>query len=712
MSVPPSPDVPSSRRHALLIVTVALAVRLLHLWQLSATPFATVLMGDALSYDTWARTLADGDWWGTEVFYQAPLYPYLLGLIYAVFGADPMHARLVQALLGAGSSVMLGTAVRWLIGPRAGLVAGLLLALYAPGIFLDSLLQKSAVDVACVTLIMLAVAALVTRRSGALAWWGLLGLAVGALALTRENALVWIAVLAAWALVGAEARATGRLRVVSVYLAGVLLLLGPVAYRNYLIGGEWFVTTAQFGPNFYIGNHAGADGSYVSLRPGRGSPEFERRDATDLAQQAQGRTLSPAEVSAYWRDEALAFIVREPAAWAALMARKALLLINAREAVDTEAQESYAEWSWPLRMLGPVMHPGVLLPLAAVGAWGLWPTRRRFHVLALLGATLAGATLAFYVLARYRYPLVPFLIVPAAAALADLARLRNRRSNARGQAVAVGAAALLLALLAHWPLLPPDRSRAITENNLGAALHELGRDAEAATRLRRAIAIRSDYVPAYGNLGVSLRALGEGDAAIEVYRQGLALAPDDGDLHYNLANALLARGRAEEAAGHLRAAARGRSDSAGVHNNLGLALYTQGRLAEAVREFELAVALEPSSARAHLNLGKVLADLGRGAEALGHLRTAVTLAPDDADAQYDLGVFLLEQEQYAGAVTALSAAITARPGYAEAHNNLGIALASAGKLPEAIAQFEQALRLDPALADARTNLALAKRVSR
>ena len=463
MSVPPSPDVPSARRHALLIVTVALAVRLLHLWQLSATPFATVLMGDALSYDTWARTLADGDWWGTEVFYQAPLYPYLLGLIYAVFGADPMHARLVQALLGAGSSVMLGTAVRWLIGPRAGLVAGLLLALYAPGIFLDSLLQKSAVDVACVTLIMLAVAALVTRRSGALAWWGLLGLAVGALALTRENALVWIAVLAAWAFVGAEARAIGRLRVVSVYLAGVLLLLGPVAYRNYLIGGEWFVTTAQFGPNFYIGNHAGADGSYVSLRPGRGSPEFERRDATDLAQQAQGRTLSPAEVSAYWRDEALAFIVREPAAWAALMARKALLLINAREAVDTEAQESYAEWSWPLRMLGPVTHPGVLLPLVAVGAWGLWPTRRRFHVLALLGATLAGATLAFYVLARYRYPLVPFLIVPAAAALADLARLRNLRSNARGQAVAVGAVALLLALLAHWPLLPPDRSRAITE---------------------------------------------------------------------------------------------------------------------------------------------------------------------------------------------------------------------------------------------------------
>ena len=48
------------RRHLLIVGGTALAVRLLHLWQLSATPFATVLMGDALSYDTWARGLADG----------------------------------------------------------------------------------------------------------------------------------------------------------------------------------------------------------------------------------------------------------------------------------------------------------------------------------------------------------------------------------------------------------------------------------------------------------------------------------------------------------------------------------------------------------------------------------------------------------------------------------------------------------------------------
>jgi hypothetical protein len=52
---------------------------------MAGTPHFTVL-GDARGYDQWAQRLADGDWIGTEVFYQAPLYPYFLGVIYAVAG--------------------------------------------------------------------------------------------------------------------------------------------------------------------------------------------------------------------------------------------------------------------------------------------------------------------------------------------------------------------------------------------------------------------------------------------------------------------------------------------------------------------------------------------------------------------------------------------------------------------------------------------------
>ena len=53
--------------------------------------------------------------------------------------------------------------------------------------------------------------------------------------------------------------------------------------RNRVVAGEFHLTTSQLGPNFYIGNHPGADGSYRPLSFGRGDALREREDATRLA---------------------------------------------------------------------------------------------------------------------------------------------------------------------------------------------------------------------------------------------------------------------------------------------------------------------------------------------------------------------------------------------------------------------------------------------
>ena len=516
--------------------------------------------------------------------------------------------------------------------------------------------------------------------------------------------------LGAWAWIGVPHRRLGRAAAVGAFALGVALVLGPVVARNYAVSGGVYLTTSQFGPNFYIGNNAGADGSYVPLRFGRGSPEFERLDATELAERAAGRTLTPAEVSRYWTSRALAFIRSQPGAWLALQGRKAALLVNAAEMIDTESQESHAEWSWPLRVLGPLTHFGVLVPLAVIGLWLTWPDRRRLWVLYAIGATFATTTLAFYVFARYRFPLVPLLVLFAAAGVAAIAA--GWRTWPRTRLIRIGAIAAVTAALCFVPVTSATRARAITETNLGTALHDEGRLDDAAARFRQALEIAPDYVPALNNLGVTLRAQGRVDDAIRTYGEGLRMRGDYPDLHFNLANALLAQNRADEAADHFRQASAGAPDSAGVHNNLGTALAERGQLPEAAAAFERALALEPTSARAHRNLGNVLSSLGRPDEALGHLQRAVELTPDDPEARYDLGVFLLETNRLDDAVAALTAAIAARPGYAEAHNNLGIALGSQGKLDQAIAQFEEALRLRPGFEDAVRNLDTARRARR
>ena len=711
-----------------IVFVIALVVRLIHVWQMREAPFFSVLLGDSRSYDEWARRIAAGEWLGTDVFYQAPLYPYFLGAIYTLLGRDLFVVRVSQVIVGALSCATLSMAAERLFSRPAGLIAGLGLAFYAPAIFFDALIQKTVLDVFFLCLALLILSRLLDwpREHGIRAdikgrafGWMCLGVVLGGLALTRENALVFVAVILVW--IAARQEAIGihgrrgwltRARVTdaAALVLGVAVILAPVAARNYAIGGGFYVTTSQFGPNFYIGNNPRSDGTYMSLRPGRGAPEYERQDATELAEHALGRRLTPSEVSNYWSNRALDFIGSQPGAWLRLIGRKGALLWNADEMLDTESQQSHAEWSTLLSVGGWFGHFGLLVPLALLGVIATWHERAGLWLLYAMIIAYAASVIAFYVFARYRFPLVPLLMLFASAGLCALPTLFRTSSPARRWVLVATLAAV--AIFVNWPVLSTSMMRAVTENNLAVALQEDGRLDEAIGHYHRSAELQADYAPAYNNMGTALRAQGRVEEAIASYQRALHVMPDYPDAHYNLANALLEQNRPGEAADHLRAARLLLPSSAGVHNNLGKALAEQGRLEEAATELRQAVALEPGSARAHRNLGNVLASRGDLNEALVHLQRAFEIDPRDAEAGYDLGTLLLQGGQVDDAVSVLRAVVRERPDYAEAHNNLGIALGSQGRLPEAIAQFEQALRLKPGFADAQRNLEMARRTVR
>ncbi len=701
------------------IFGVALVVRLLHVWLLSRSPWFSALMGDARGYDEWARRLAGGDWIGTEVFYQAPLYPYFVGIVYSVFGHSLAALRVVQAIVGAGSCALLGLAGSRLFSTRVGLIAGFGLAVYAPAIFFDALIQKSVLDLFFITLALWLTGRLVDNRSDRRTWLAL-GVAMGGMALTRENALVFVGVILAWALLPDLVRlkpgtsgnthqvvsGSSRTRHAATFIVGLAIVLLPVAVRNYGVGGGFYLTTSQFGPNFFIGNNPRADGTYASLRFGRGAPEYERTDSTELAEHALGRTLTPAEVSTYWTTRAVDFITGQPAAWLRLTGRKVVLLFNATEMIDTEAQESHAEWSWPLRVGGWVGHFGLLAPLALAGLVLAWRDRRRLAVLYVMLATYAASVIMFYVFARYRLPLVPMLLLFAAAGVTALPAFVKAAS--RNAKAALGATVLAAAVFTNWPVLSVPLMKAISETNLASALQAEGQTDAAAAHYARAIALQPDYAPAYNNLGVMQRAMGRVDEAIATYQLALQQKGDYPDAHYNLANALLDQGRPQEAAEHFRIALQSIPDSAGAANNLGIALAAQNRPDEAVAAFRAAVIADPNAAVAHRNLADALAAAGQVDAAVAEFQRAATLDPNDPGAPYNLGVVLLEAGRFRDAIAALRTAVAMTPRSVEAHNNLGIALGSSGDLDAAIAEFRRAIALDPTSPAARRNLELAQ----
>lgn len=653
------------------VAVLALAVRLIHLWAIRRSPLFDHLVGDGRAYDAWAQQIAAGDWVGSGVFYQAPLYPYVLAVIYACCGHDLVAVRVVQAVLGAAACVLLGSAGSRFFCRRIGLLAAVLLAVWPSAFFADGLLQKSALDLFFICALLAALARAV--RGTRPVWWLATGIALGLLALTRENALVFMPILLAVIAVRfRDARwVGGRGRAAAAFVCGMTAVLLPVSARNWAVGGEFHLTTAQFGPNFYIGNNPAATGMYRPLRAGRGDPRYEQLDATQLAEHAVGRALTPREVSSYWTDRAVSFIGEQPGRWLGLLARKSVLFVNRIEVGDAEDQYTYGEWSVLLALLGRVLHFGLLVPLAAAGIVLTWPKRRETAVLLALVGVYALSVIATFVMARYRHPALPLLILFAAAALVEAVRhARARRWRPLIRALAVAAC---VAVPANWPLIAESTVRAGSLYNLARSLEDEPRGL---------------------------------DQAIAYYRQALVLDPGDGLAENNLGTALQQRGELAAALPHLRRAVELEPERGEFHYNLAGALAASGDTAAATASYARALAINPHDADAHTNFGVLLHRRGALDDAIQHYTAALTIDPRHVPALSDLGAAYAQQGQMDLAIQSWRSALAVDPNAQSARANLATALAASGRTNEAIEQLRAALRAAPDSVDALVALTL------
>jgi len=646
----------------LAIWLAAALIRLIYFWQIHHTDLARVLLGDASVYDAWAQRIAAGAWLGDKVFYQAPLYPYFLGVIYALGGHSLVLVRLVQIAVGACSCVFLGKAAEHFISRRAGHAAGVLMALCPTLIFFDCLIQKAVLDVFFLTLVLL-LAAIAARQVSAVPWWLALGAGFGLLTLTRENALVMLPLLLLWAW------QHGRQRAGLLVLAGTVCVLLPVAVRNKVMGGEFHLTTSQMGPNFYIGNNEHANGTYQSLLPWRGDAAYEQTDAVDLAERELGRKLAPGEVSAFWMDKSLAFIRSRPWQWTKLMARKGFLVWNAAELGDTEEQSAYATYSPLLRWLSAVLHFGVLCPLAVIGVVWMWHRRHLLWIVMALALTYAASVAAFYVFARYRLPLFPMAILLAAGGVVEIRdRVRWPLSPSTWQGLA---ALFVTAVLVNWPVSSRKIDGMITMQNLGGYF-----------------AKQQDY-----------------ERAIACYDQVLERIPESADAHVGKGSALIELKRFDEAINHFETALRLNPEFPDAENNLGNALAGTGKAATALPHYEKALLLKPKSAEVCYNIGNALLQMGNHTAAIELFEKSVQLQPDFAESHNNLGGLLFQAGRTEEALDHFRQYATLRPQAAAAHANLGVVLSQTGHTAEAVQEYETALTVDPAQVAALSNLA-------
>jgi tetratricopeptide (TPR) repeat protein len=638
------------------IVFLAFIIRYEYLSQIESIPLFSNLIADSFAYDQWGRTIAAGDWLGKGVFYQAPLYPYFLGLVYSFFGHGLWLVRVAQIILGALSCGLLYFAGKQFFSRPAGVAAALILCFYAPAIFYDGLIQKSVIDLFLVTL-LLVVLGYSLRAPGALKWLAA-GVIVGLLALARENALVWVPVLAIWICwYFTSFSAVRRLSWSAWFILGVLLIVVPVGIRNLKVGGEFVLTTAQMGPNFYIGNNPHATGTYAPLRSGRGDPQFEKLDAQELAEKALGHSLSATQVSNYWLRQGWDFIKTQPAQWFSLLGKKWLITWNVVEVEDSDDFYIYQQWSPLLKGIAILGNFGFLAPLAALGVLLSLGERRRVAILYILILTMATSVALFYVFGRYRFPLVPFLALFAGVGVIRVYEIVKTRRL--GWLIGAAAAAILVWFVVHIPI----------------------------------IGVPGPTVAGYSNLARMFARSGKPDEAIANYQKALQIDPQNAVAHYNLGSLLGMRGNVEESKKHLEQAIRFDPYYAEAYSNLGNVYLMLGNTKEASSTYRRALELNPGFDDTRFNLGMALL---RGKEfnsAAEQFQLLVKKNPDNAEAQFLLGNALAAGGKLDDAIEKFREVIRLKPEFEDAYVGLARSLATVGRADEAMKVYQKALAL-------------------
>jgi protein O-mannosyl-transferase len=140
------------------------------------------------------------------------------------------------------------------------------------------------------------------------------------------------------------------------------------------------------------------------------------------------------------------------------------------------------------------------------------------------------------------------------------------------------------------------------------------------------IAKNPDSWLAYNNLGTALRESGRTAEAIPQFRKALQLEPNLALVHDNLGIALAKNGQLPEAIENLQASVRLNPKNPQAHNNLGIVLRRSGHFPEALEQYELALQLRPDFAEAYYNRALTYAQTNQPTEAIDAAEHAEQIA--------------------------------------------------------------------------------------
>jgi tetratricopeptide (TPR) repeat protein len=426
-----------------MIFVIAFAVRIANLEIIKNNPFFNSPTMDEKYNDDWAHDITRGHLFSNAPFYRAPAYPFFLGLVYAIFSNGYYIARLFGLIIGAFSCVFIYLVGRELFSHSVGLIAALLACFYGMFLFYDAMLLTVYLEILFSLLALFWLLKWLKHRNSRSIF--ISGVFWGLASITRPNFLIFVPVIAVYVLLAIkDIPMNARLKYVLLLIAGLLPSVIPVILINVLIGKDFVPIAWNGGINFFLGNNPSANGWSAT------SPELDAtwwggyKDAIIVAGKALHKEyLLPSQVSNYWFIRGINYIFTNPLGWLGLMLKKVYLLLNSFELSNNQSIQGFQQYSFLLRI--PLLNYGTILALAI---WGIICSVREknkgtFLTIFFLVA-YSFSIVIFFVCARYRIVLVPFLLIFASHAVIWIIRKIKEKMYRGTVLIIIGMIALIV----------------------------------------------------------------------------------------------------------------------------------------------------------------------------------------------------------------------------------------------------------------------------
>lgn len=388
----------SERILLVLVIMVAAIFRIGAVLLINHTP-----VSDEVAYIAMAEGYLSGrgivDSMGNLAFYNAG-YP-LMVLIPGgyILGDVVSAAKVANVALGIGSVYLCYLISREIgLGVFGRIASASMYAIYLPTAVYAVYVAKEGL----MTFLMLAFSLYVIRSVRCLCFKNAvtIGVVTGALALVGNSGLV-IVISLFWVLWVSDASIVKRWYFGIVVLLMSLLIVAPWLVRNMSSVGAPVLNT-NGGFNFYLGNNPAADGYFVSIAQ------------TPMGADWHGLRAEVGEyrASLILKEKAVGWIKENPLDFLQLLLKKAALFWwpPTHDGVGEGPLERLVRIGWLIQFV-------CVVSLFAVSMFVPWPKPATGFVLFLMVLSYVGVHAVFYVIYRYREPIMPLVVICAAVVL-------------------------------------------------------------------------------------------------------------------------------------------------------------------------------------------------------------------------------------------------------------------------------------------------------